>query len=83
MMLRMMAWRQSVQSRPSSSVQDEVDTKDPFHESAGLVWQAWRPGDRLGTITKAKATGTQAEKGKAPRPGGGCGNRPPVITGSY
>ena len=57
--------------------------KGPLHESAGLVWQAWRPGDRLGTITKAKATGTQAEKGKAPRTGGGCGNRPPVITGSY
>ena len=37
--------------------------RKPFHESAGLVWQAWRPGDRLGTKTKAKATGTQAEKG--------------------
>ena len=29
--------------------------KGPLHESAGLVWQAWRPGDRLGTNTKAKA----------------------------
>ena len=57
--------------------------QDPFTSPQASCGRRGGPDDRLDTITKATATGTQAEKGKAPRTGGGCGNRPPGIVGSY
>ena len=56
---------QAAQCRKERKTGAGLEGGNPLHESAGLVWQAWRPGDRLGTITKATATGTQAEKGNS------------------